>query len=92
MKPLTLIYGLRPIRVIALVLDLQLNPGVSPQLGALGTAVVGQDPLNGHSAGVEPLDFPDRDSSRGDNGSVVVDVGVGAAGVVDDSVDVDPAH
>lgn len=85
--------GLRPIGPGALVPDAELVAGVSPQVRAVRAAVVGQDPLNGHPACVEPLDGPNEDRGGGEGGFVVVDLGVGDAGmVVDDGVDVGLAH
>ncbi|OFT62199.1 hypothetical protein HMPREF3149_04470 [Corynebacterium sp. HMSC05E07] len=45
------------------------------------------------AAGVEPLDHPHPDSGGGDRGFVVMDLGVGDAGmVVKDGVDIGLAH
>ena len=59
----------------------------------VGAAIVGQDPLDGGPVGVEPLNSPHQYGGRGEGGFVVVDLGVGDAGmVVDDGVDVGLAH
>ena len=64
--------------------DLQLGTGVPSQAGAVGAAVVGLDPLNGHSASSEPLDYSDQDDNRGNGDFVVVHLGVSDAAEVGD--------
>ena len=93
MESLDLAVGLRPIRSRALVLDAELVTGIPPQVRAVGAAVVGQHPLDGHTLPVEPLDGPHQHGRGCHGGFVVVDLGVGDAGVVvDDGVDVGLAH
>ena len=92
-EPLDLPIGLRTIRTGPLVPDTELGAGVSPQVRPIIPAVVLEDPLDGDASLVEPLDSSYQDRGRGECGFVVVDLGVGDAGVVvDDGVDVGLAH
>ena len=93
MEAFDLAVGLRPIRSSALVLDAELVTGIPPQVRAVGAAVVGQDPLDGDPVGVESLNSPHQHGRGCHGGFVVVDLGVGNAGVVvDHGVDVGLAH
>jgi hypothetical protein len=80
---------LRPVGSCLLDLDAQFGAGVAPEAGFVGGAVVGEDPVNGDAAVREPGHGPQQDPDGGRCGLVVVDLGVGDAGViVDDGVEV----
>jgi hypothetical protein len=56
--------------------------------GAVGRAVVGQDPLDGHTAGREPVHRAVQDVDCSGGFLVIADLGIGDPGVVvDDRVD-----
>ena len=57
--------------------DVEVGAAVAPEVGLVGRAVVGQDPLDGDAAVGEPGDGSLEDSGRGDGLLVVVDLGIG---------------
>jgi hypothetical protein len=62
--------------------------GLRPVPGAVGRAVVGQDPLDGHTAGREPVHRAVQDVDCSGGFLVIADLGIGDPGVVvDDRVD-----
>jgi len=80
--------GLWPVGAGLLRFDPELGAGVSPEAGLVGGAVVGEDAFNGDPAVGEPRDCPQDNADSGDGGLVVVDLGIGDAGmVVDHRVD-----
>ena len=77
--------SLRPVRPGELRADRQCFAGVAPQVGPVGAAIVGQDPLDGDATVGEPVHGPVQDTDCSHGGLVVVDLGVGNAGVVVDN-------
>ncbi|OJG05002.1 hypothetical protein BG618_03878 [Pseudonocardia autotrophica] len=82
MEPFDLSVGLWAVGTGAFRGDPQRVAGVAPGVGAVGRAVVGQDSAGGDPAGGEPGHRAAQHSDRGGGGLVVVDLGVGQAGVV----------
>src|SRR5690606_24870399 len=87
-EALDLAVGLRSVGAGLLRPDAELGAGVPPGVGLVGRSVVRQDALDGDAAVGEPGHRPAQDADRGLGPLVVVDLGVGDAGVVvDDRVD-----
>lgn len=79
--------GLRSVGAGLLRPDAEFVAGIAPGVGLVGGAVVGEDPFDGDAVGGEPGDGSAQHSDRGGRGFVVVDLGIGDAGVVvDDGV------
>ena len=87
-KAFNLAVGLRSVGAGAFVADAQVGAGLSPGVGSVA-AVVGQDAFDDDPAVGEPADRPAQHGDGGGCGLVVVDFGLGHAGVVvDDGVHV----
>jgi len=68
-------------------LDVRLGASISPGMGFVGRAVIGENPFDGDAAGSEPRDCPAQHSDRCRDRFVVVGLGMGNPGaVVDDGV------
>jgi hypothetical protein len=79
--------GLRASGPGELRFDAEVVADVTPGVGAVGGAVVGQDALDGDAVSSEPGHGSLQDADRGFGFLVVVDLGVGDSGViVDDGV------
>jgi hypothetical protein len=61
-----------------------LSAGLTPPVGAVAAAVIGQDALDADAAGGEPRVRAVQERGCGRRGLVIVDLGVGQAGVVID--------
>jgi len=92
-EPLHLPVRLRPVGAGLLRCDPESLAGVSPGVGLVGGAVVGEHPLDCDTALGEPGNSSLQDADRGDRLLVGVDLCVGDAGVViDDGVHECPTH
>ena len=64
MEPFDFAVGLWPVGAGPFVFDVELGAGITPGVGAVGRAVVGQDPFDGDATSGEPrhgtLEDPDR--------------------------------
>ena len=81
--------GLGSVGPCPLVPDVELGAGRCPDAAAVAGTVVGEDAFHADTTNGEPGNCSAQDGSGGRPGLVVMDLGVGDAGVViDDGVDV----